>query len=399
MRNSKRLEMNIVYFLYAIWVVLSVLIDSLLNADAQISFVLGKTMLVVRLLLIAAAVVSCFLNKSKVSRLLKIAVLTILVVALYLINDSWLLLELFWVPIVWGDDIESDKFLRTTLAAFLASVASVVLIYYSGYFADKIITFYNGRNDIVRNAMGFAHPNSFAEILVGMLFIIWILYYEKNKIKTLILYGIMILFIYFVPNTMSACIKLALVPLFCFILTFFAKRRKESKGFYNCIFTVGIIALVAVFLACVVAVKYPQFDSIIEKLSGTLYSRVELARTGMEKYGITLFGTEYQTATEYDLYVAKTATEYFVIDCLFFMLPIRHGLVFTIFFWCCFVMSFRKMIINKNLTVLPILFAVMVGFAIESYMVTYKFGFLFALAGCKMNEISKTKSKGGISIW
>ena len=391
-RKKRATEIDIIYVIMAIWVFFMVYYKSMMDSFAEL---FGKTILVFRLILVLLAFANCIQNKQQKKKLFALIAFTLLVVADYLLADNWLIFELFFIPFYWGDKLNYKKVLRIFGLVTIISMAFVIIMNLLGLSPNEFVYIRpNGRH---RMTLGFNHPNALSECLMVFLFCLYLL--NCKGIKKHITRFIMIvaaIFVLVYPNTVNVAGTIILVLILDFLLSGIFRhlqtKRRKKIFFVNIII---VLSFVVILLYYIVVTKRFDDSKILNRF-GTLFHRVVLSRQGLDRYGISLFGTYYESTTDIAIYVKKTATEYFTIDCIYFLLPIRYGLIATFVFFGFYLKSIYISIIKNNIELVSILLAVLIMGIVDPFITLFIMDFIFICAKCYKSDdsISTLSTKG-----
>ena len=371
-------EKDIIYIVMSVWIFIMIYYKSMMETFSEF---FGKTILFIRILLVFLAFTNCLINRQNKKKVILLAAFTLIVVLDYIFADNWLIFELFFITFFWGDKLDYKKVLKIFCVVIITSMILVVFMNRMGLSpAEFVYIRPSGRR---RLTMGFNHPNALSECLMSFLFCLYLLYnrgFRKRVISFVMVVSAVFILIY--PNTNYVAGVIILVLIFELLLKglFHILRTKRQK---KMLFVSIIIITFFLFLLVYYVVLTKKFDdSNIFHMFGTLYHRVILSRKGLEKYGISLYGTYYESTTDIQIYVKKTATEYFTIDCLYFLLPIRYGLIATIVFFTFYLKSIYSCILNNNIELLSIFLAGLIMGIVSPFITLFTMNYLFICAKC-----------------
>lgn len=206
----------------------------------------------------------------------------------------------------------------------------VISLYFIGYL-PKFTVFRYGTN-FSRNSYGFSHPN----VCGRFLFSLCLLYILKrrNKLGFVELIGMTLIayWVYVYPNSVTASLMIiglvtCLLVIKLYKLLF--KREIISNVFVKII---GIAVIPIIFITVFYLVLNSQSHSVLQDLSATFYSRFTGGLSAMQQYPIRLLGNKISFTTYSQIYFGATNDNYFVIDCLYILLPVKYGIIATIYF-------------------------------------------------------------------
>ena len=380
---------DILYILIGVWVLAFMFSASMLSLYPKVVSTLGFVLISVRLSLVGLAFFDCFLKKQNFKRIVILGFFTFLVVIEYIVADNWLLFELFFVFIFWGERLDYRKILKIFMILTGVSIGFIVLLYY----LDVVIKYdyFTNRMGRPRTTLGFHHPNSLSECLMVMLLCAFLLFWRKNYRLFLFLSIICVLaWIAIFPNTLTVVFTVLLMFAIYGILSFLTNRSFSIKKKRRLIFVISLFVVVIVFSLYYI-VKSGKFDSLVPRQLESLYIRIRLSRLGLERYGITLLGTVYESTTEIAVYIKKTASEYFTIDSVYFLLPIRYGIVTTIVFAICYFVAVLESIRKSNIKLLSVLFAILIMSIVDPFVTNFIMSFIFICSRAYKMEDSKKR--------
>lgn len=316
MKKSNNLLFYIAYFL----VIFSDIFD---NVSALKTFLIFVDVLLVLLLCVD------FLRKFYLKRTYsksKLALLfgfLIVVIITALVSNNRALLKLpvlllAFTGIEFDDFIKKDFYMRSLLIIVIMTLSLLGL-------TDNTVL--EIRNGFARNSFGLGHPNSFA-IYIAIVCIDYY-YIETLKSKPNILkpIGVAIIlscFIHFFVGSRTNIILIALISLaFIFRNKIKLTSKCTKKIASNAFFILLILSILMAFL-------YNSTNPIMSGLDKILSRRLYLSNYFVDRYGITLFGTEI------------TNDKFYILDNAYVNLIVRYGIILTIYF----VIIYKKTIDN-----------------------------------------------------
>lgn len=215
-------------------------------------------------------------------------------------------------------NIDVKKMLKAILNIRVITFITITTLAILG-FIDKgeMIMWRNNVMDI-RFSLGYLHPNSLHLSLFLIIALFILCYYKKLKPKH---YGFMIManiITYGFSVSRTGLITTFLLIILAFITTL--KQEKTNKYIINSCNYVYIILLV---LSILTSLLFP-YSHIIENLSAILNGRIEYGAKFIQKYGITLFGSNLNN-------------ENMIIDNSYLYMLIQYGIAglsyFSFLFW------------------------------------------------------------------
>ena len=234
----------------------------------------------------------------------------------------------------------------------------------------------------IRNALGYAHPNTFGIYCFDIISLWFILYGKKKwKLKLLIAFAVNI-FSFIMTNSRTSFI----LNIFYLLMVIMANIMKDKKKLqfmakFSFPFCLGINLILPLFMN----------TGIGQKLDSLLSHRIGLSESFIRVYGISPFGQKIANAVSSDYY--------WHLDSGILNLFIQFGAIIGI---VCLVLYYHtgKMDFNNKY-----IYAAVIGFAIygiiEDVISSFLFNYLWILLGAafydmlspKKESILKTKIK------
>lgn len=211
--------------------------------------------------------------------------------------------------------ITPGRMIRCMLSAYIA----VCLIVFTLY-AFNILKKWDLEAERVRFNFGFSHPNTLGMVIVCFAFVWLILRY--NHLKWYDFFGLIgcILFEWFVPNSRTAALVMALLLLLVFLekkLDLFRFRLVQL----GCYLAAPVLAAVSYAASCI----YRE-DSRTCLLLNTLFSdRLRFGHMFLEKYDLTLFGQRITRVNQ--VTSVNTGAEMQILDNGYLRILLQLGLV------------------------------------------------------------------------
>lgn len=324
----KKIEEKIPYILIICLVFVTIIQASLLiyvnEALAEKIYLVG---LVVRILLCISLLLLKSLNKKELLNIILIIAVSIIS---YIAIQSYTVFDLFFVSIAYKGKYDYKKMVSGFLNISLVAFFLILFLYYIQYFPSFSVYRYGTTQ--IRLSYGFSHPNVCGRMILNLC----ILYVLKKRENITIL-GIIIMvyaayWVYSYPNSITSALMIVL--LVCFIIgakLYKALFRKEIVS--GMIFRlIGVIVVPLVFVIVFYLVINSRDGSVLENISATFYSRFWGGFDAIKRYPINLWGHKISFVTAAQQYFGNTLERYFAIDCLYVLLPVRYGIIVTIYF-------------------------------------------------------------------
>lgn len=308
----------------------------------------------------------------------KLLLMFVLIVVSYRITTIWALFDLLFVP-VFLNELCSNKIYKWYAYAIITGCTVVVIAHFLGIMPE--LTFYRN-NSSIRYAFGFSHPNTLSRYVMLLDILMVIRLKDKIKLRHIAMIAISAVFVYLFPNTNSVTAVLLMLTFGVFIYQYFKKNMLDTK-----IGRLIMIMIVPCFILLFLGMTIYYYGHIgkLNNPDNTLQSRFIMGFRGINRYGIHIFGNDVK-------FVSTSSTnslasgEYFVIDSLFFYLPIRMGIVATVIF----VFMYMKLILNavKEYRFYDTMIIILIGFYSffeNSILSSYAFIFSFIMIEQRFN--------------
>lgn len=389
MNHTKYNYSKIVYFLLYLWLGLSaVSLSTISEINSNVVIIFGKIVILVRISLMVLYVCNMFTNKIKIKDLFIFGFFMAVSALAYLGSDKWLLFDILFVAIFWGDKLYYKKILNMYYYVLITATLVIIALYFVGVLPDFS---YERGNGLMRHSFGFSHPNTLGFIL----FVLSILYCLRKKVITFLDYILLIIiavFTYVGPNSETCTACILLMGSYCFIRdnnrvkSFKASLTKQTKKKWQNIFISGSI-IILIMLIYLVALRGAG-AAFIAKISGTLYTRFRYGAYAIRQYGFSLWGQYIPMIGDGDILNGVDVSKYFTLDCLYFYLPIVIGLIPTAFFTLCYIHCMKISAHKGNKTLLAAAFITLVYSIAEVSAVTLFSAYLYILAIAQVNYIN-----------
>ena len=374
-KHKKIIQFDIINILIGIWIVAFMLSTSMLSVYSVAGDLLHIVFLSIRIILIGLAIIDCFYHRQSIKRVLMISIYMLMVVVEYLVSDNWLLFELFFIYVFWADRLNYKVVLKIFMYITGAMIAFIALLFFAGVLIQY--DYYTNRMGRPRVTLGFHHPNSLSACLMVVLLCMFLLFWKRNR--RIIVAGtslLVLMWIAYFPNTLTVVLTVPLVYIIYGILRV-TTSRKTTKWQKKIIRVFTVFLFVAIVSSLYYIVNSGNYDNAFSRQFESLLIRIRLSRLGLERYGISLFGTVYESATEIAIHINKTASEYFTIDSVYFLLPIRYGIATTLLFFFFYYQSIKCCVRKDNIKLLSVLIAVLVMSIVDPFVTNYIMSFIF----------------------
>lgn len=294
--------------------------------------------------------------------------------------NNHLLFELFFVPFCLAQFVRREVLFKILFFTAIITFFSILLLYNLEILQPEL--FYRG--DKIRYTFGFSHPNP----LGFNVFYVALLYCfskEHNGYFSIGILFILCIFNYLIPRSVTSSSLIFIFALSLILLNsvrFSNFFERNNNRLYFC---------VLFFLFAVVSLSYLiAFSEIgkefLLKMPGSIWARFELGKIAYERYGLSLFGTPI---VEIFPDPVKNITEYFVVDCAYFYLPINYGVIFSIIFFILFI-YILKISVNKKEYKLLFVMLIMILYGVSELLILMPIMMpIYAYVFCKSEKSIK----------
>lgn len=286
--------------------------------------------------------------------------------------------------------IEFDKFIKVDVAM---KILLTVLLIFSPLLGIIENNYLLRQDHSVRYSFGFNHPNSLSIYIIMILFETVYIIYKNNNIKLykIITFGIvpiLVGFIYFVANSRMSALSLLVfyvlnILYYCTPEKIRVKFKKSQNIKCIVINLFGIFTLLTIFT---VILSYSNID-ILSKLDKIFSNRYSNYIIFINKFGISLFGTEIPVKLGYGEY----------LDNMYLKLLINQGVLQYILYYIIFYRSSKKAYQKNDYLYLLILSIILFEGFTETNMImpTINIFILYFVAGNGKFELKNQINKGG----
>lgn len=360
--------------LIALFIFTTMLSASLLPfAVSGLAIVSGKISLICRIFMLLIAIVLRPRLSMHSICLFVIFVFSYLSISSY----AWGLFDLVFLSIFY-----CPKDYTKTLKIYIGSIVLGFIVIFALYFLHKMPEYQLLRDDgTPRYSFGFSHPNGLGRCTLLLCCMFYFLKRTCFTWKHIFLYFVIGLFIYYFPNSVTSTLLVWLIAAVMLFQKAYLYQNNKNPLSNQWIRMVGYTLLpVSIILVIVITVIYINGASIVENLPTTILSRFKLGTEGLQRYGIKLFGNDIKFTTTADIYFQGHVGRYFVLDSLFFYLPIRVGLVPTVYFAAIYFYTICNCVRKKDMSKLVVLIIFLLYSMSESAMISstaFLYSFIF----------------------
>lgn len=313
------------------------------------------------------------INQYKYSELLRyVAVIGVaFLIELSNSSSSFLVMVLF---IILAQHIDFDKLLRYDLMLKLFMLFVIVGMCMVGI-TDNYSALINGT---YKQAMGFAHPNTFTCYVLMILMEFLCVKFKNMKVYDWIITFAGLLIVYSIGGGRSSIYTFVVICFVYIIATVFPRLFKTRlvRLMFTCI--TPIMAVISFIMAYL----YSKGNTIVIALDSVLTNRIYLMSRFFKNYSITLFGQNLNFVSSRSSQRYGTASN--ILDNAYARCLLLYGLIAFVFVMVAYCILMRKLINSERFELAVFcLFFVILGFG-ESYMLNVCYNLsLMCLLGVK----------------
>lgn len=348
---------------FALWLITEIMLNTTIETVFGISKDLINSFMnaVVVLMLMIQMV---FFQTYKRREILTITAVTVLLL-ISAWNSHYLSLMSTWMFLVAAKNVDRRQMILLAKRILQILIPFIILLYFLGVIDNN--TMYRGTE--LRQSLGFSHPNQ-----LGLRIFQWTacsVYLADGKhigILGVILYALLGVFVYLVPNSQSASACLLLFMIGILFLQKLEKQAKWKKRFAGFLILGSLMTnLGSVCLSLFDISKYP----FLKKIDALLSIRFSAGHRVYELYGIKWLG-QMAYVSEKEREAAKI-TETLYLDNSYMTLLIRYGFLVYLLFSICFFLLLWKLYRLEKYELLMILAVYSVYGIMENsvYMMTH----------------------------
>lgn len=218
-------------------------------------------------------------------------------------------------------NIPLDRIARLSFYTISACTIAVILLSLIGYIDDFVFVI-DGR---IRHYLGFKYSLYPSKYLFEITCLFIYIHRNKIKLKYIIIFLLVNLGMY--CQTMS---RLSFGLSTLFLLVVFAIRNIDVRGFAHFKFLVPSFIMFFI-VSMSVAASYDPSNQVLSIMNQFLGGRIELAHSALINYGVSIasqgidfFGMGLNNSGRFIV-----ADVYNYVDCLYVLLPVQYGVIFT----------------------------------------------------------------------
>ena len=356
------------YVIFLIWFTADLLSNTTIfrNTDISINSINGTIDILTLFLLLF---VILLLQRYTIHNLELIISLTIPVVISAIFSGNYKILSLL-IFVVAAQGIDMMRLIRDVYHVLTAVVPTVIIMGYIGLIED--VTMF--RSGMIRHSYGFAHPNTLGVGVFQIVFC-YVVIHEGQFIRQLLVTFLGMMFVYFVPNSQSPALLLAILAILLIVRHFIYLRGGTGESFRWVLMGGALLSnLICVFATMVDFSKYP----FLKAFNLFISTRFSATRRAYLESGIKLLGQVVFTEEADRRMVGLQGHLY--LDTAYATLLIRYGLIVYIIVSVAYLLVMNMQRKKRNDLILILLFVFSVYGITESSMFMLKYNFLFLYA-------------------
>ena len=321
------------------------LLSSISSLFPTVNLLFGKIVLVLRILVVVFCFWDALYKPIHLSKFVVLMICFSVVLIQYITIQNWGMFDLIFIPLYLGDRIDYKKLFTmyfdiTVVTVLLLSILSIL---------DLIPSY-----DVIRHgggmryALGFGHPNQLGMILFNAV----LAKFLSTEISYHGMFAIFltVIFLVVIPNSITNALGTFLIFGYLVIERLRGRKRKVGEKFIKSWFCFAIFGLLIIIWAVYYGVLNTAIGDFVKALSGTFYTRFTLGQEALDRYGISLFGqTIEQVGFEQIRLGIANMQDYFTVDCLYYLFPIKYGAVPSLVFAASYVLALYKSVVKGNM--------------------------------------------------
>lgn len=230
------------------------------------------------------------------------------------------------------------------------SLVIIHILFYCVYVVSggKFVKTFN-RGSIIRYSFFYVHPNTFSMYVFWTLCLYFYLFYERIGYISYFVTVLISCFIYFFPNSRTGALE-TLILLILLIFMKKNKRKAKNKKILNATF-------IYLFLFMFFNIDYYFIQNpIVQKLDNILSSRITLGKIIVDKYGITMFGSDITTNHSQVIINNNYYNNVTTLDCMYTSLLLYLGIIPTIIYSILLIKTSKLLSSKENIFLILLLF-------------------------------------------
>lgn len=326
-------------------------------------------------------------KRFKISSFLEVILSVCVCVLVFIYADNLILIKDLLI-IVASKDINIDKNLKFNFVVRTLMLLVIVTLFYLGKTDDY--TMLRG-DSVVRNGMGFGHPNTFAGVVFSV-FMIWC-YFKIKKMKWYD-FGIGILLIGLIDGLCNSRTSEMVMAIALFLMLIVQIKPK----FFFCHIVKMFVYLeyfILTILSMIAAYLYSIGNPIGIKLDTLLTGRLRLAGLFFKEYGISLLGHRITFVSSRVAIQENTLT--WVLDNLYMYLLIHLGIIVFVLVFVIIKKCIDILYTNKNVGGILVIVSYMIFGLAETGMIRFEYNAFLVLCTLVFSQ-KKVKKKLHIRV-
>ena len=202
----------------------------------------------------------------------------------------------------------------------------------------------------------------------------------KHSIRNIALTILAALFCYYVPNSLTSTIILLIIGAVLIIQRLYKYIFKHDVVHNKFIQILLIIVLPCIILALYYLI-FNMEQAFMFDINSTVWSRITQSRTALERYGVSIWGQQVDMVSPAAIYFGRARSgSFFAIDSLFVLLPVKYGIIPSIYFVYQYIKMICTYIKNNDSVAVVICFVMIIYSMLEGVVLNVVFSFLFICA-------------------
>lgn len=322
-----------------------------------------------RITLFILGLISCY-SESKM-KLIICFCYYILSYETYKHGHSWVLFDLFFVPLFLSKKLNLSIVIN--IFFYLILIGTIVTITLDLF--DFLPKFPSGffKEHQIRYNLGFSHPNSLGLMfmLISMLLVLKV---KKMNFWCVLVLAILCSLCVILPKSYSSTTIIFFLTLFSVCKIIFQNFSFDVSRRIIYFFAFGVLA--CVIIGTYVAAFTDVLKDLLTNLPQSLSGRFVFGAKAFYQFGFSVFGQEYNPVGTGAILKGADPSTYFVVDCLYFFLPVFVGIVPSLVYLFLFCRGVWFSVNRGNYALLFILIMISV-YSVSEYLVIFPL-FMFA---------------------
>lgn len=332
--NFKNVILQSSLFLYLISVFF--IQNSTLNLNNSLSTISTY----VKVVFLAICMVSTlFFNKYRIREIPVIIFLCIPLFITNIITGNSPLLDLLLI-VIGMRSVPLTAVLRIFLSTHVLSFISIIMLRFLNFIPDRVLI----REGILRNSLGFWHPNTTGLVLLSI-FLLSLLLFSKYKYSIIIVFNVANVTLYEFTNSRTA-----------FLLIFFASfliiiepvMGRLKINLFKFRYFIPIVFVLLMIMSYTLSYLYILGNPFIHELSQLLSNRISLGSSFVQEYDASFFGRVIQYNSPNFSTQEVIGFQYRVLDNVYLKYYLNYG-IFSILFLLFYLIAISRRLADKYL--------------------------------------------------